>query len=147
AVVGANTIKFWEVPTGKERATIKDRDGTSDGIAVIAYSPDGKTLVTAGTGTAVNLWDVATQKLRTSFKVRSAGIYSLAFSPNGKLLACGSDMGKVTIWNLKTKRQLETFKDRQSQNAEGACQLVLSLAFSPDGRWLVSAPYDGPALI
>jgi WD40 repeat protein len=53
------TIKLWDVTTGKEQATLK---GHTDLVTSVAYSPDGKTLASGGGDQTIKLWDVATGK-------------------------------------------------------------------------------------
>src|SRR4051794_6032025 len=51
-----DTIKLWDVQTGKEQATLK---GHTDWVGSVAYSPDGKTLASGSNDKTIKLWDVA----------------------------------------------------------------------------------------
>jgi WD40 repeat protein len=53
------TIKLWDVATGKERATL---GGDKGPVESVAYSPDGKTLASGSYDQTIKLWDVATGK-------------------------------------------------------------------------------------
>ena len=54
------TIKFWDVPTGKERASFRAHDNR---VYALAFTSDGKTLVSGGgiqfKRGEVKLWDIA----------------------------------------------------------------------------------------
>ena len=53
-----NTVKLWEVATGKNIATLK---GHKEGIAELAFSPDGKTLASGSAGSedaSIKVWDL-----------------------------------------------------------------------------------------
>lgn len=56
---------------------------------------------------------------------------SVEFSPDGRTLAGGTLNGEIKLWNLATRREMMTFK--------GHTTTVGVVAFSPDGRTLVSA--------
>ena len=59
-------------------------------------------------------------------------------SPNGRRLASGSDDKTVKLWDVVTGRELRTLT--------GHSDIVGSVIFSPDGRWLASGSVDGQAV-
>jgi WD40 repeat protein len=56
---------------------------------------------------------------------------SVEFSPDGRTLAAGTLNGEIKLWNLATRREMMTLK--------GHTTMVVCVAFSPDGRMLVSS--------
>jgi WD40 repeat protein len=122
------TVKLWNPANGKLRATLEV--GTN--VFRLAYSDDGKTLVTAGIPKAedhaLKLWDVATGKVRVSLGPTSGerSVYAVAFSPDKKTLA-SYRVDKVELYDLATGKIRTTF-----QGITGAA----SLAFSKDGGTL-----------
>jgi WD40 repeat protein len=109
----------------------------------VCFSPDGKTIASAGNRT-VRIWNPATGQENLSIK--SAGAFrSICFSPDGKRLAIHSldsnDLGVVKVWNVARGQEELTLKVRGPNiYSRGMC-------FSPDGRCLASAsPNNSVAL-
>jgi WD40 repeat protein len=64
--------------------------------------------------------------------------YSVAFAPCGKLLAVGG-RGVISLFDLETGKRVSRL--------EGHRGIVQDLAFTPDGRRLISAGADATALV
>jgi WD40 repeat protein len=57
-------ITLWDVATGRKTGTLKLKENLlgDEGVLSMAFTPDGKTLVSSGDRGEINLWDVATGK-------------------------------------------------------------------------------------
>jgi WD40 repeat protein len=83
----------------------------------------------------VKVWDTKTWKLLHDLPDPTGAVESVAFHPNDdRVLAWGSHDGTVKIWNSSTKG-IRTLR--------GHTSWVMSVSFSPDGRWIASASLDG----
>jgi len=94
--------KIWDVTSGQQVQSLSTPATHSYGTTEsIAFSPDGKFLATAQTGT-IEIWDVRTgQKLSTISPGNSGAIGSLCYSPDGKYLAVAE---KITTTNMQERQ-------------------------------------------
>ncbi|MCI0638506.1 MAG: sigma-70 family RNA polymerase sigma factor [Gemmataceae bacterium] len=128
------TIRRWDTATGAE---IPLPDGYA-WYTTVAYAPDGRTLAVADAGDRLDLWDPATGKLRKSSRVAGLENSSIAFTHDGRLLAAGHTDGAIRFWDAQTGEERKVLR---SPAAKGRVTL---LAFSPDGKWMLSHASKAP---
>ncbi|KAJ9601901.1 hypothetical protein H2200_013616 [Cladophialophora chaetospira] len=117
-----------------EASKVKVLEGHSGGVSAMAFSPDGKQLVSASHGRTVRLWDTGSATPLQTLEGRSGGVSAVAFSPDGKQLVSTSDDETVRLWDVVSGAPL--------QQLRGHFGRVSAVAFSPDGKQLASASDD-----
>jgi WD40 repeat protein len=142
-----NKIRICDVQQGG--SLIHTIEGHTKQVMTVAFSSDGSRLASGSGDKTIRLWDPKTGKCLTGpLKGHSDGVQSVAFSPDGKWLASGSVDRTVRIWDIDTgSRELSSSTGPASGCWEGHSDWVHCVAFSPDGRFVLSGSDDGTVRI
>ena len=122
AIASSAGVWLYDVSTGDEIALITENTAL---IGLVAFSPDGTILATAGGDNKCRIWDVESQKLLSTFKIPD-WLWTLTFLDDGKtvvgegliekfshpLLGGGPwrwEVPKVWMWDVSSGRRLKTF--------------------------------------
>ena len=128
-----------------------DTGGHMAQVLSVAFTPDGKFLVSAGDDKAVRVWDLRAGKTVRTIRGRSGlgpegKIYAMALSPDGRWLAVGGWMTR--FFEYRSHIRLYDFASGEMKALlVGHSQVVNSLAFSPDSKKLISGGPDNIAIV
>lgn len=133
---GENTavLSLWETATGKQ---LWRSAGYLEGVLSIAFSPDGKTLVSGGEyfhrekgdrHGEIKLWDTATGKILRELPGLVKRVECVRFSPDGKYLASICGGGPIILWDVKAANGPRRVWEDPDNG--------WTLTFSPDSRRL-----------
>src|SRR5579862_7541801 len=142
---GDRTARLWDMESGQNLLTLS----IEDGVTTVAVSPDGKFLAAGSLDRAVRVWDTEKGQLVERLEGHKDSVYSVAFSPTGLELLSGSLDKTIKLWELSAPRSQPGMMHSGAPRS-GVCKttfvghkdFVLSVALSPDGKWVVSGSKD-----
>jgi WD40 repeat protein len=120
-------VQLWEVKTGQEVRTLEGHQGRVSGLAFAAGSG---ALASGAWDGVVRLWDAHNGTEMAHWKAEQGLLLSLALSADGRTVATGGADGIVRLWDTTGELRVAL---------EGHGDWVTGLAFSRDGRTLISA--------
>jgi WD40 repeat protein len=143
-----NLILLWDAATGKQ---LRRFVGHANPISGVAFSSDGKTLVSASGNvsdhkdTSVRMWEVATAKERWRFTGHQGPIICLAICPDGRQAFSGSHDATALAWDLTAGMQERLGKS--TRLTPGKCEALWTALADEDAAkacgaiWtLIAAP-------
>ncbi|GKU08434.1 unnamed protein product [Fusarium langsethiae] len=101
-----NTIKIWNVATGKEEQTL---EGHTNLVTSVVFSSDDRLIASGSHDNTIKIWNVATGKEEQTLEVHTSWINSVVFSKDGRLIASGSYDETIKIWNVATGVNVNSF--------------------------------------
>jgi WD40 repeat protein len=110
-----------------------------DRVHFAAFSPDGRTAVTASADGTARLWDARTGAPRGAPLRHEASILQAAFSPDSRLVITASLDRTARLWEVDGGRPRGAPLRHRGP--------VRSVAFSPDGRTILTGSNDGAAIL
>jgi len=113
--------------------------GHTSSIGSVAFSFDGKKIITSSADCTARIWDAESGKELKRFRVCGAMINSTAISPDGKKVVAGSVDDIAHIWDADSEKELKEL--------EGHENFVNSVAFSPDGKKVITGGMDNTVRI
>jgi hypothetical protein len=130
----AGHLGLWEAaPRLREFTT-----GHGGPVTGVAFRPDGSTLVSAGSGPSLAVWDWTTARRVRSFASLSPAT-CLAVSADGRRAVTGHEDATVAVWNLESGDLLRVLK--------GHPEKLRGVALSPDGTKALSGDAGRTVLV
>ena len=150
ARAGKAPASLWDVATQTKMAQLIDYGNEVGFPSIVAFSPDGAIIVTAGNSGQIRLWDAQTQRRIGVLRTDASSVSSIVFHPDGKTLASlssqyadanghrGGDM-VIRIWDVENRTLIAM---AQHHNAP-----VETMALQPNGVLLASGHQDGAVVL
>ena len=111
--------------------------GHTGSVSAVAFSPDGKRVLTGSDDNTARLWDAATGNPVATLAGHKARVSAVAFSPDGKRVLTGSSDNTARLWDAATGNAVATLA--------GHTGSVSAVAFSPDGKRVLTGSGDTTA--
>jgi WD40 repeat protein len=158
---GSSTAQVWEINEKGEnpqRVAQLSHDGAITGVA---FSKDGQYIITTSGNTTlgnqgfpttgdntVRLWKLPPAVTRFSQKQKFYTLQSATFSPDGKYIAVARIRDRtVPVWEIDNNKDVADLvhEDHQGVNGESYTANIGDVSFSPDGKYIATAPilYSG----
>jgi WD40 repeat protein len=98
------TLRMWSVPA--PTGYVDTATPSVEGVASLAWSPDGRQLAMASDDHGVGIWDATTGAPQQTLTDHSDSVYAVAFSPDGTLLGSAGADRTIKIWDVATGKRL-----------------------------------------
>ena len=153
------TIRLWGAADGRALRTLD----VQAPVLALAYSADGKWIIAGAEDGRAVVFDVATATPLVRYQGHTAAVRSVAFSPDGSRALTGSSDRTAKLWDtipaeVAGPESDDTSTDKEAQPTGPRAgkeiltlkhhdQAVTSVAFSPDGRSILTTGLDGTAVL
>ena len=125
------TLKVWDLTTGKEQFTL---NGHTNSVYALAVTADGKRASSGSCDNTLKVWDLTTGKEQFTLKGRSNSVNIVAVTADGKRAISGSDDKTLKVWGLSSGNVIASFAGESS---------IASCAIAPDGVTIVAGDESG----
>ena len=156
----SSTLRLWNLAQGKNPRLFEAKQAILD----LAVAPDAHTVVSANQDNTISVWEALTGKECLQIKIKVEGekpklqppgglqppvmvwgggmplmaSITIALSPDGRTLAAAMDR-TIRLFDLRTGKELGQFKGHEGT--------VVSVAFAPDNKTVISGSADTTALV
>jgi WD40 repeat protein/tRNA A-37 threonylcarbamoyl transferase component Bud32 len=163
------TVKIWPVAPLPAFVSL---EGHSQAVWTAAFSPDGRRVATGSLDQTARIWNATNGVLLRTLRVRFP-VVSLAFSHDGEKLATVGPDNSACVWKASTEPEARSHQPEEARIHEGVLgnpkpdadpsprsaedqepfwlrghtRAVLSVAWSPDDRWIATGSKDNSARI
>ncbi|KAG8766590.1 hypothetical protein FRC12_006773 [Ceratobasidium sp. 428] len=162
------TIRVWDAHT--RQPVEQSIEGHIDNVNSVVYSPNGAYIVSGSDDETIRIWDAQTyQPVGQPMGGHTDSVNTLAYSPDGTYIASGSQDGTIRIWDAQTFQQVgypmqgsmsevssavssssysitadsvDAPSSQTEEPPEGHANSINSVAYSPDGAYIVSGSND-----
>lgn len=142
------TARIWDAASGRQLVLLA---GHTDGVRSATFSPDGRWVLTAGADKTARIWNAETGAEMADLVGHTDWVLRATFSPDGAYAATASGDGTARVWRLVLPEVGAAAEGSAAADLvaelRGHTDWVMSVAFSRDSRYVVTAGQDGTARV
>ena len=134
------SVKVWDYKRiGTQLDVIEKRKYRMhhDAIYSVAYSPDGRRILTGAEDSQAYIVDIPTGKLIRDY-AHDGAVYCGAFLDSGNKFVTGTWKGTVGIWDANSRESLAEWRGHEKG--------IIEVAVSPNRKTLVTTSFDHTAI-
>jgi WD40 repeat protein len=140
------TVRLWDPIAGRLLHTFSGHSHTINSVAV---SPNGRFALSGGGDRIIRVWDLEQKTEVRQFTGHQGIVWAVAFSPDGTLAVSGggNDYDPEKVGFIPGPRDFdvrlwEVATGKERQHYSGHTEAVSAVAFSSDGRRILSGSFD-----
>ena len=131
---GENVIKIWDTLRG---VNIGCLEGHNSDVNSVKWSNDSQLFASCGLDKTVRFWDIREHKninILSAIQYANINDFAVLCKTNSNIIAVGHTDGLMTIWDYSKQSVIKEIYGHSEQ--------IRSVAFSPDGKYLLSGAFD-----
>jgi WD40 repeat protein len=132
------SVRLGEAETARERSAVARAGGVA--TTAVAFSADGKQLVSVGRDSVARVWNVASGARLLSLSGHEHPVQTVAASADGAWFASAGQETRILVWNAATGKLARVLGGQHAS-------FINAVAFSPDSRTLATGDANGTVVL
>jgi WD40 repeat protein len=128
---GDNTLKVWDLETGREIKTLRGHFHFVDAVAIMS---DGNKAVSGSDDKTIRVWDLENGQEIITLEGHTDWVNAVVVTSDGRNALSGSRDSTLKVWDLESGQMIVEF------SGDGA---ITSIALAPDGRTVIAGEVSG----
>jgi len=134
----AYAVQVWEAETARQVFTYRDHAAA---IYALAWSPDGSHVASGSYDSTLHLWEWGSGKRSVTYR-QPSWVHAVAWSSDGTRIAAALDDYMVQVWDTRAHRPHLVYQAHDGKTSVFPFAYTADLAFSPNGRCLLTGTSD-----